>query len=70
VIECERYTRQLALATTASRTSRVQQAAKYRTTHVQLGNADIIAGRFKTFETKASLRDHFKSLSKKATTFE
>ena len=37
---------------------------------VQLGNADIIASRFKTFETKASLRDHFKSLSDKATTFE
>jgi antitoxin ParD1/3/4 len=32
---------------------------------VKVGSADIVAGRFKTFETKASLRDHLKSLSNK-----
>ena len=33
---------------------------------VQLGTADIAAGRFKSFDTKASLRDHFRSVANKA----
>jgi antitoxin ParD1/3/4 len=35
---------------------------------VQVGTADIAAGRFTSFETKASLRDHLKSMAIKATT--
>ena len=34
---------------------------------VQVGAADIAAGRFKSFETNASLRDHLRSLANKAT---
>lgn len=34
---------------------------------VQVGFADIAAGRFKSFDNKASLRDHLKSVSNKAT---
>ena len=34
---------------------------------VQLGAADIAAGRFKSFDTKASLRDHLRSAANKAT---
>ena len=33
---------------------------------VQVGTADIAAGRFKSFDTKASLRDHLKSVTDKA----
>ncbi len=33
---------------------------------VQVGAADISAGRFKTFETKESLRKHLKSVTNKA----
>jgi antitoxin ParD1/3/4 len=33
---------------------------------VNLGAADIGAGRFKTFETKASLRSHLKSITDQA----
>ena len=33
---------------------------------VQVGLADIAAGRFKTFETKESLRDYLKSVINKA----
>jgi len=33
---------------------------------VQVGVADIAAGRFKTFETKESLRDYLKSVTNKA----
>lgn len=33
---------------------------------VQVGLADIAAGRFKTFETKESLRDYLKSVTNKA----
>ena len=33
---------------------------------VQLGAADIAAGRFKSFDTKASLRDHLRSLNDRA----
>jgi antitoxin ParD1/3/4 len=33
---------------------------------VQLGAADIAAGRFKSFDTKASLRDHLRSVANKA----
>ncbi len=29
---------------------------------VQLGTADIAAGRFKSFDTKASVRDYFRSV--------
>jgi antitoxin ParD1/3/4 len=29
---------------------------------VRIGTADIVGGRFKSFETQASLRDHLKSL--------
>ena len=32
----------------------------------QVGVADIEAGRFKTFDSKASLRSHFKSVASKA----
>lgn len=35
---------------------------------VQVGAADIVSGRFATFETKASLREHLKSVAIKATT--
>lgn len=34
---------------------------------VQLGAADIAAGRFKSFDTQASLRDHLRSVANKAT---
>ena len=34
---------------------------------VQLGAADIAAGRFKSFDTKASLRDHLGSVANIAT---
>ena len=34
---------------------------------VQVGAADIAAGRFKLFENKASLRDHLQSVANKAT---
>jgi|AntAceMinimDraft_1070359.scaffolds.fasta_scaffold00651_15 antitoxin ParD1/3/4 len=34
---------------------------------VQVGVAEIAADRFKSFDTKASLRDHLKSVAKKAT---
>ena len=34
---------------------------------VQVGFADIAAGRFKSFDNKASLREHLKSVSNKAT---
>ena len=34
---------------------------------VQLGAADIAAGRFKSFETQASLRDHLGSVANNAT---
>jgi antitoxin ParD1/3/4 len=34
---------------------------------VQLGAADIAAGRFKSFDTKALLRDHLRSVANKAT---
>ena len=34
---------------------------------VQVGFADIAAGRFKSFDNKVSLRDHLKSVSNKAT---
>ena len=37
---------------------------------VQFGTADIAAGRFESFDTKASLRDHLKSVAKKATAAE
>lgn len=33
---------------------------------VQVGSLDIAAGRFKTFATKESLRDHLKSVTHKA----
>jgi antitoxin ParD1/3/4 len=33
---------------------------------VQIGAADIAAGRFKSFDTKASLYDHLKSIAKKS----
>ena len=33
---------------------------------VQLGAADIAAGRFNAFATKASLRDHLRSVARKA----
>ena len=33
---------------------------------VQLGAADITAGRFKSFDTQASLRDHLRSVANKA----
>jgi antitoxin ParD1/3/4 len=33
---------------------------------VQLGAADIAAGRFKSFDTKASLRDYLSSLNDRA----
>lgn len=33
---------------------------------VQFGAADIAAGRFKSFDTKASLRDHLRSVANKA----
>ena len=33
---------------------------------VQLGAADIVAGRFKSFDTQASLRDHLRSVANKA----
>ena len=34
---------------------------------VQLGAADIAAGRFKSFDTKVSLRDHLRSVANRAT---
>jgi antitoxin ParD1/3/4 len=34
---------------------------------VQLGSADIAAGRFKSFESKALLRDHLASIANKVT---
>lgn len=34
---------------------------------VQIGAADIAAGRFKSFDSKATLRDHLKAIAKKAT---
>jgi len=35
-------------------------------TAVHVGTADIAAGRFTSFETKASLRDHLQSIAKNA----
>ena len=34
---------------------------------VQLGAADIAPGRFKSFDTKVSLRDHLRSVANRAT---
>jgi antitoxin ParD1/3/4 len=34
---------------------------------VQVGAADMAAGRFKSFETQASLRNHLKSLAQRVT---
>ena len=42
----------------------VEDAHRLEALHaaVQLGTADIAAGRFKSFDTKASLREHLRSV--------